>query len=547
MFDRICAPLQLTVKHAVIAVILTVIVFSRNCVAEDRADLCEIQVIDESTQRGVPMVSLTTVDDVTYITDNAGRVALAEPELWGQAVFFRVSSPGYECPKDGFGFEGVRLDLNGGTKHKIRFKRTQLAERLYRITGRDLYSASSRLGYPSPVTTPSMAGGVLGQDSVQPVIYQQKLYWFWGDTNRLSYPLGLFRTAGAVSSLPSDGGLSPEHGINFNYFTGNESFARAMVDVSNPEGVVWIHGVCVAHKKTEDGCGCDQMLAQYSRRKGLAEPVEQGIMKWNDERELFEVASTVDLRDTWRMISDHPIVVESDGRAAPLARASPDQWLMFGNPFPVTRVRRDVDSILNRANYEAWTCREELTDEFPSEEQLGKSKPLRDANGKMIWRWAKQPPVTQKDEQRWLKAGLIQPEEARFLPHDAENPERIVLLHSGTVHWNTFRNRWVMIAIEQAWDKSSPSFLGEVFYSEADSPQGPFTKAIRIATHPGQSFYNPCHHPFFDQDGGRTIYFEGTYCNTFTQSPATPRYNYNQLMYRLQLDSERITSTFGPH
>ena len=104
-----------------------------------------------------------------------------------------------------------------------------------------------------------------------------------------------------------------------------------------------------------------------------------------------------------------------------------------------------------------------------------------------------------------------------------------------------------MIAIEQAWDKSSPSFLGEVFYSEADSPQGPFMKAIRIATHPGQSFYNPCHHPFFDQSDGRTIYFEGTYCNTFTQSPATPRYNYNQLMYRLQLDSERITSTFGPH
>lgn len=547
MFDRIRVPLRLTMKQAVIAVSLTVTVFGRDSLAADQPDLCEIQVIDESTQRGVPMVSLTTVDDVTYITDNAGRVALAEPELWGQTVFFRVSSPGYEYPKDGFGFEGVRLELNGGTKYEIRLKRTQLAERLYRITGRDLYSASSRLGYPSPITTPSMAGGVLGQDSVQPVIYQQKLYWFWGDTNRLSYPLGLFRTAGAVSSLPSDGGLSPERGINFNYFTGNDGFARAMVDVSNPEGVVWIHGVCVAHEKTEDGRGRDQMLAQYSRRKGLAEPVEQGLVKWNDERELFEVASTVDLRDTWRMISDHPIVVESDGRAASLAPASPDQWLMFGNPFPVTRVRRDVDSILNRANYEAWTCREQLTDEFPSEEQLGKSKPLRDANGKLIWRWAKQAPVTQKDEQRWLKAGLIQREEARLLPHDAENPERVVLMHSGTVHWNAFRNRWVMIAIEQAWDKSSPSFLGEVFYSEADSPQGPFTKAIRIATHPGQSFYNPCHHPFFDQDGGRTICFEGTYCNTFTQSPATPRYNYNQLMYRLQLDSERITSTFGPH
>ncbi len=89
------------------------------------------------------------MDDVTYITDSAGRVALAEPELWGQKVFFRVSSPGYECPKDGFGIEGVRLDLAAGARHEVRLRRVQLAERLYRITGRDLYLDSSRLGPPA--------------------------------------------------------------------------------------------------------------------------------------------------------------------------------------------------------------------------------------------------------------------------------------------------------------------------------------------------------------------------------------------------------------
>jgi hypothetical protein len=41
-------------------------------------------------------------------------------------------------------------------------------------------------------------------------------------------------------------------------------------------------------------------------------------------------------------------------------------------------------------------------------------------------------------------------------------------------------------------------------------------------------------HPFFDQAGGRIIYFEGTYTDTFSGKPViTPRYNYNQLMYRL--------------
>ncbi len=519
---------------------------------QPRANLCEIHVVDASTERGIPMVSLTTVDDVTYITDSAGRVALAEPELWGQKVFFRVSSPGYECPKDGFGIEGVRLDLAAGARHEVRLRRVQLAERLYRITGRDLYLDSSRLGHQPPIDNASMAGGVLGQDSVQPAIYQKKLYWFWGDTNRLSYPLGLFRTAGAVSTIPSNGGLLPDQGINFRYFTGDDGFVRAMADVKEREGVVWIHGLCVAHDETASHH--ERMLAQYSRRRGLAEPIEQGIVVWNDQREIFEVAASVDLRDSWRMISDHPLVCESDGSPSkhvasesndePLS-ASADQWLMFGNPFPMTRVHRSVAAILDRSNYESWTCREDFSDEFPTAEQLAESKPLRDSSGKLVWRWAKQPPVTQKDEQRWLKSGLITPAEATISPEDTDKPGRRVQMHSGTVFWNDWRRKWILIAIEHAWDKSSPSFLGEVFYSEADTPQGPFFKAIKIATHPGQSFYNPCHHPFFDQNNGRTIYFEGTYCNTFTQSPPTPRYNYNQLMYRLDLQSQRMVDVFG--
>ena len=167
---------------------------------------------------------------------------------------------------------------------------------------------------------------------------------------------------------------------------------------------------------------------------------------------------------------------------------------------------------------------------------MAAAKPRRDASGQLIWSWSKAPPVTQQDEQRWLQQGLIRIEEARYLPRDAEMNDRVLAIHSGTVHWNAFRNRWVLIAIEQSFHKDSPSLLGEGFYSEAETPQGPFLTAVKIASHPGQSFYNPCHHPFFDQDNGQTIYFEGTYCNTFTNSPATPKYNYNQLMYRLVCD-----------
>ena len=477
------------------------------------------------------MVELTTVDDVVSITDSAGRVAFDEPELSDALVFFKVTSPGYQVAKDGFGFEGVRLAIEAGKKHTIEMSRTNLAERLYRITGRDIYRDSVRLGYSVPLENPVLNGKVVGQDSVQPAVYEDQLYWFWGDTNQLQYPLGLYRTAGAVSELPSHGKLDPSDGINLKYFTKEDGFARAMVEVKNPDGVVWIHGVCVV----PDESGKETIVAQYSRRKGLSDALEQGHVQWNDERQIFEVIQTVDFQESWRMLRDHPI----------RHKEGSTDYLMFGNPFPVTRVPATLAAIRNPETYESYTCREEISGQYVTEKQLAESSPARDTSGRLVWAWKKAPPVTQQDEQRWLKQGLITVEEARYLPRDADQKDRVVQMHSGTVQWNAFRGRWVMIAIEHAWDKSSPSFLGEVFYSEAESAQGPFLKAIRIATHPKQSFYNPCHHVFFDQNGGRTIYFEGTYCNTFTASPATPRYNYNQLMYRLDLGQKRLTEIFS--
>ena len=72
------------------------------------------------------------------------------------------------------------------------------------------------------------------------------------------------------------------------------------------------------------------------------------------------------------------------------------------------------------------------------------------------------------------------------------------------------------------------SILFEVWYAEADSPAGPWRKAVKIAAHPGYSFYNPRHHAFLDAQAGRLIYFEGTYTRTFSGNPlATPRYEHN--------------------
>ena len=67
-----------------------------------------ITVVDEQTKRGVPLVELRTVHAVRYFTDSQGMIAFYEPGLMNQEVYFHVSSHGYEFPKDGFGYHGVK-------------------------------------------------------------------------------------------------------------------------------------------------------------------------------------------------------------------------------------------------------------------------------------------------------------------------------------------------------------------------------------------------------------------------------------------------------
>src|SRR5262249_42619872 len=156
-----------------------------------------------------------------YVTDNAGRVTFHEPGLIGRKVFFTVRSHGYEVPRDGFGFAGARVIPQAGKPAQIKITRRIVAERLCRLTGEGRYRDSVLLGYKPPLAGSANPGRVAGQDSVQAAVYRGKVYWFWGDTLRMDYPLGLFRMAGATTAVPDpkDPKSDPGGGIAFDYFT----------------------------------------------------------------------------------------------------------------------------------------------------------------------------------------------------------------------------------------------------------------------------------------------------------------------------------------
>ncbi|MEN8007696.1 MAG: hypothetical protein ABFS42_11815 [Candidatus Krumholzibacteriota bacterium] len=121
-----------------------------------------------------------------------------------------------------------------------------------------------------------------------------------------------------------------------------------------------------------------------------------------------------------------------------------------------------------------------------------------------------------QDSSRWEARDVL-------LPASGARPSCVV--------WNEYRKRWIMLMED----------TGDVYYSEATQPEGPYGEAVKIIHHDRYNFYNVATHTFFNQEGGRIIYLEGTYTDSFSGAPEkTPRYNYNQVMYRLRLDNPRL-------
>jgi hypothetical protein len=408
---------------------------------------------------------------------------------------------------------GRALDTTPGKTETLKIKRRNVAERLYRATGEGIYADSVVLGRKPPIERPLVNAEVAGQDSIQRVIYRGKIHWFWGDTSRQAYPLGHFGMAGATSDLPSNGGLSPDVGVNYQYFVGQDGFSRPMFEREGAlpalgGGDVRPDGHRRPRAAARDGVGPEELEVEAARR----------LVEFDDDRGLFRTIR--DLPMTTNLKPNGPTFTATrDGKT----------HVYFCRPLPDVRVAADVESATNPDQFEAFTCLAE------GQLSVGPDAKLdRDAAGKLAWSWKRRTaPLYPEDVATLVKAGKMKADEAWLRPTDASTGDPI-RLHAGSVAWNAYRNKWVMVAHENG---GKPSMLGEVWYLEADAPEGPWAKAVKIVTHDRYSFYNVVHHPFFDQENGRYIYFEGTYTAQFSREGGqTPRYDYNQIMYKLDCD-----------
>ncbi len=416
-----------------------------------RPRVFRIQVVDEETGWGVPLVELRTVNQIRFVTDSNGIAAFDEPGLFSRKVFFTVKSHGYEFEKDGLGYRGKAIEITEGGSARLTIRRLNVARRLYRITGQGIYRDSMLTGDKVPIREPLLNGEVVGQDSVVNAVYRGKIYWFWGDTHRPDYPLGNFHVPGATSELPDHGGLDPGAGVNLTYFVDDRGFARPTAPMPG-EGPTWISGLVVLKNKE----GRERMFAVYAKvRKGL-EVYERGLAEFNGQSNRFEKVQQFPEASKYpgEHADGHPFLLNDRGV----------DYVYYASPYPLVRVPADPDQLKTVGACEAFSCLKPGT-------RVAQQQVDRDANGVLHYRWKPATQFVRQEQQNQLIAKqLIRTDEALLNLRDVDTG-RSVIAHGGSVYWNDYRKRWVMIAVES---HGTSSLLGEIWFAEADAPLGPW-------------------------------------------------------------------------
>jgi hypothetical protein len=256
--------------------------------------------------------------------------------------------------------------------------------------------------------------------------------------------------------------------------------------------------------------------------KSLDEYKSRKLLIYNDSKNIFEKLCEIPI-DAPLQPFNHTLLV----------KINDTEYLYCGEDYPNIRMKSDVVHFQDLAGYEGFTCLKPGSRYEKSGENFD-----RDASGKLIWAWKRDtPPLGRRQVSDLITSGKIKMDELWFLPRDVQTGKPLSMAAS-SVHYNEFRHKYIGICSEFGGASSN---LGEIWYSEADKPEGPWQYACKIVTHDHYSFYNPVHDVYFDQHGGRIIYFEGTYATTFSrEGDPTPRYDYNQIMYRLDLSDPRL-------
>lgn len=454
-------------------------------VAAQSSRAFHVAIVEDGTNHAVPLVQLRTTGEIRFVSDNAGLIAIDAPELMNRETWFFVEADGYEVPADGFGYRGVRLTPTPGGCATITVTRTIIAQRLGRLTGAGRFAESHQLGEHLNTNR----SDIVGCDSTQFAVHNGRLHWIWGDTALFHYPLGLFHASSATTAIRPIDNLTAPIDLSFDYFINDQGRPRNVAEMPGA-GPTWLTGLT----SLPDANGKHHLVACYAKIRKPMNVYEWGLCTWNEESDNFDQTRVI-WRDPAGPEGTDPQQAAikpklPEGHAVRWTDEHGDAWILFGNPFPTLKCRATYEAFLDVASWESLNAPQTLA-------------------------------VAREQENERGDAPTVTP-------------------HSGSIAFHPWRDRWVTIFMEKF---GAPSAFGEIWYAEADSPFGPWGPAIKVLSHANYTFYNPVIHAEWFEADSSILTFEGTYSQTFANRPhPTPRYDYNQILYRIDLDDPRLSA-----
>ncbi len=201
-------------------------------------------------------------------------------------------------------------------------------------------------------------------------------------------------------------------------------------------------------------------------------------------------------------------------------------------PYPLVRVKADPESLARvRTGTEAYTCLVKGSRLDSSDLKIDRAE---DGTARYTWK-TDTPALYAGDQAKLVQKKILKPEEVLFALQDADTGKggggRSPPTEGRFTGTNT-SSRWVMIVSEIG----GTSFLGEVWLGHGRlttaalglRPQGRHPRQLHVLQPQATS---RCW-----TRRGKRIFFEAAYTHTFSDNKdATPRYDYNQVMYQLDL------------
>lgn len=464
-----------------------------------------VQAIDRETKRGIPLVFVRGADR-EFVTDSQGWAALCEPSLLGRTLALGITSHGYD-----YAAGELTVDAQPGARTRIELTRRNLAQRLYRSTGQGIYRDSILLGLRTPLAAPLLNARVIAQDAVAVVPFRGRLLWIWGFTDRPDYPLGNFGNTGALSDPFGAGGLDPLLGVDARYFTTADGNARPLSDAIPPTPLpTWLSSLFTV----VDARGETQVLGIYSKPDAQLAIQASGVVQFDSERELLTTTGSPFPLQNYVLPSGQPLHVQHGA----------SDYIYFGSP---VRVLATAEAAADPSQYEV----------FSAFTEQASNAVVRDTAGAISYAFRK---GALESTPRRLSAAGVPPEQVLAGQlRDVETGSALQTNGAGGQAWLKRSQRFARVMQQVG---GSSSFLGEVWYAEADTPMGPWIYARKILSHDRYGFAGPYIHGEHDTAAGPVLLFEGSYTDALAGAsfPRTARYHRNQLVYALPLDEPRL-------